>query len=147
VTAQPQGIADLQALESVFGALAHQSRRTILLVLLARGGEMTSGDIAARFDCSWPTTTRHLRILQDAGLVRVVLRGRQRVYRLDTGRLREVAGGWLARFEPPSAGPPGDDAAGAGGQPAIGRGAAGQPATARGAARQPATARGARRPG
>ena len=126
MTAQPQGIADLQALESVFGALAHQSRRTILLVLLARGGEMTSGDIAARFDCSWPTTTRHLRILQDAGLVRVVLRGRQRVYRLDVGRLREVAGGWLARFELPSAGPPGDDAAGA-------RAAAGRPATAQGA--------------
>jgi DNA-binding transcriptional ArsR family regulator len=130
VTAQPQGITDLQALESVFGALAHQSRRTILLVLLARGGEMTSGDIAARFDCSWPTTTRHLRILQDAGLVRVVLRGRQRVYRLDVGRLREIAGGWLARFEPPTAGLPGGDAAGA-----------------RGAAEWPARAPGARRPG
>jgi DNA-binding transcriptional ArsR family regulator len=111
VTAQPPGIADLQALESVFGALAHQSRRTILLVLLARGGEMTSGDIAARFDCSWPTTTRHLRILEDAGLVHAVLRGRQRVYRLDAERLRSVAGGWLARFEPPSVGPPGGFAA------------------------------------
>jgi DNA-binding transcriptional ArsR family regulator len=103
VTAQPRGITDLGALEAVFGALAHQSRRTILLVLLARGGEMTSGDIAARFDCSWPTTTRHLRILEDAGLVHVALRGRQRVYRLDRDRLRSVAGGWLARFEPPSA--------------------------------------------
>jgi DNA-binding transcriptional ArsR family regulator len=130
VTAQPQGIADLQALESVFGALAHQSRRTILLVLLARGGEMTSGDIAARFDCSWPTTTRHLRILQDAGLVRVVLRGRQRVYRLDAGRLREVAGGWLARFGPPTADLAGGDAAGT-----------------PGAAEWPARAPGARRPG
>jgi len=100
VTAQPPGIADLDALEAVFGALAHQSRRTILLVLLARGGEMTSGDIAARFDCSWPTTTRHLRILEDAGLVRVTLRGRQRVYQLDADRLRSVAGAWLSRFDP-----------------------------------------------
>jgi DNA-binding transcriptional ArsR family regulator len=99
VTAQPRGITDLGALEAVFGALAHQSRRTILLVLLARGGEMTSGEIAARFDCSWPTTTRHLRILEDAGLVHVALRGRLRVYRLDGDRLRTVAGGWLARFE------------------------------------------------
>jgi DNA-binding transcriptional ArsR family regulator len=99
VTAQPRGITGLGALEAVFGALAHQSRRTILLVLLARGGEMTSGDIAARFDCSWPTTTRHLRILEDAGLVHVALRGRQRVYRLDRDRLRSVAGEWLARFE------------------------------------------------
>jgi DNA-binding transcriptional ArsR family regulator len=99
VTAQPTGITDLGALEAVFGALAHQSRRTILLVLLARGGEMTSGEIAARFDCSWPTTTRHLRILEDAGLVHAELRGRQRVYRLDGDRLRSVAGGWLARFD------------------------------------------------
>jgi DNA-binding transcriptional ArsR family regulator len=99
VTGQPAGIADLQALEAVFGALAHQSRRTILLVLLARGGEMTSGEIAARFDCSWPTTTRHLGILQQAGLVHAALRGRQRVYRLDSGRLRSVAGAWLARFD------------------------------------------------
>ena len=99
MTGQPTGIADLQALEAVFGALAHQSRRTILLVLLARGGEMTSGEIAARFDCSWPTTTRHLGILQDAGLVRAALRGRQRVYQLDSGRLHSVAGAWLARFD------------------------------------------------
>jgi DNA-binding transcriptional ArsR family regulator len=99
VTGQPTGIADLRALEAVFGALAHQSRRTILLVLLARGGEMTSGEIAARFDCSWPTTTRHLGILQEAGLVHAALRGRQRVYRLDSGRLRSVAGAWLARFD------------------------------------------------
>jgi DNA-binding transcriptional ArsR family regulator len=99
VTDQPRGIADLQALDAVFGALAHQSRRTILLVLLARGGEMTSGEIAARFDCSWPTTSRHLGILQDAGLVRAALRGRQRIYRLDSGQLRSVAGAWLARFD------------------------------------------------
>jgi DNA-binding transcriptional ArsR family regulator len=100
VTGRPKGIADLEDLEAVFGALAHQSRRTILLVLHARGGEMTSGEIAARFDCSWPTITRHLGILQEAGLVQVALRGRQRIYRLDTRRLRSVAGGWLARFGP-----------------------------------------------
>jgi DNA-binding transcriptional ArsR family regulator len=96
--AAPRGIADLEALEAVFGALAHRSRRTILLVLQARGGVMTSGEIAARFDCAWPTTTRHLRILEDAGLIHVALRGRQRVYSLDAGRLRSVAGAWLARF-------------------------------------------------
>lgn len=93
-----RGLADLYDLESVFNALAHQSRRTILLVLQARGGEMSSGAIASRFDCSWPTTTRHLRVLEDAGLVHVRLRGRERVYRLDIDRLRTVAGSWLARF-------------------------------------------------
>ena len=98
MTAKPKGIADLEAFEAVFGALAHQSRRTILTVLHARGGEMTSGEIASRFDCSWPTVTRHLRVLEAAGLVQVALRGRERVYRLDTVRLHEVAGGWLRRF-------------------------------------------------
>lgn len=49
---KPQGPTDLEDLEVVFAALAHQSRRTILLVLHARGGTMASGDIAARFDHS-----------------------------------------------------------------------------------------------
>ena len=94
----PRGLTELDDLESVFSALAHQSRRTILSVLLARGGEMTSGAIAARFECSWPTTTRHLGILAEAGLVHVGLRGRERVYRLDAGRVSAVAGSWIDRF-------------------------------------------------
>ncbi len=61
---------------------------------------MTAGDIAARFSCSWPTTTRHLRTLEDAGLVRVHKDGRQRIYELDASRLLMVAGGWLEWFEP-----------------------------------------------
>jgi DNA-binding transcriptional ArsR family regulator len=95
---RPRGLAELDAFDAVFGALAHRSRRTILAVLHARGGEMTSGAIAARFDCAWPTTSQHLRVLEKAGLVSITLRGRERVYRLETERLRAVAGGWLDRF-------------------------------------------------
>jgi DNA-binding transcriptional ArsR family regulator len=98
VSPQPRGLAELEALDAVFGALAHQSRRTILSVLQARGGEMTSGDIAARFDCSWPTTSQHLRVLEKAGLVTISMRGRERVYRLETARLHSVAAAWLDRF-------------------------------------------------
>jgi DNA-binding transcriptional ArsR family regulator len=98
VTAKAQGVQDLEDLDLVFGALAHRSRRTILAILQARGGQMTSGAIAARFDCAWPTTTRHLRVLEDAGLVRVELQGRERVYRLDAERLAAVAGLWIGRF-------------------------------------------------
>lgn len=94
-----RGRRELDDLDRVFGALAHETRRTILLVLHLRGGEMTSGDIAGRFDHSWPTVTRHLRVLEEAGLLRAELRGRERVYRLEPGRLRAVAGGWLHRFE------------------------------------------------
>jgi DNA-binding transcriptional ArsR family regulator len=99
VSLRPRGLTELDDLESVFNALAHQSRRTILSVLYARGGEMSSGAIAARFDCSWPTTTRHLRVLEEAGLVHVALRGRERVYRLDIVRLGAVVGTWLNRFD------------------------------------------------
>lgn len=98
MSSQPRGLAELAALDAVFGALAHQSRRTILAVLQARGGEMTSGAIAGRFDCSWPTTSQHLRVLEKAGLVTIALRGRERVYRLETDRLHAVAGAWLDRF-------------------------------------------------
>ena len=95
---RPRGLAELDAFDAVFGALAHRSRRTILTVLHARGGEMTSGAIAARFDCAWPTTSQHLRVLEKAGLVTITLRGREHVYRLEAERLRSVAGGWLGRF-------------------------------------------------
>ena len=88
----------LEDLDSVFTALAHEQRRHILLTLKFRGGEMTAGAIADRFHCSWPTTTRHLRVLADAGLVTVEKRGRERVYRLDTARLLTVAGEWLDWF-------------------------------------------------
>jgi DNA-binding transcriptional ArsR family regulator len=98
VTSLPRGLAELNDLDLVFGALAHQSRRTILAVLDARGGEMTSGAIAGRFDCSWPTTSHHLRVLENAGLVAIVLRGRERVYRLRAERLHAVARAWLDRF-------------------------------------------------
>lgn len=93
-----RGVAELEELDRLFGALGHQTRRAILSVLHANGGAMTSGAIAARFDCSWPTTTRHLRVLEDAGLVQTVFRGRERVYEIDTARLRTLALDWIDRF-------------------------------------------------
>lgn len=93
-----RGVAEMEELDRVFGALAHQTRRAILSVLHANGGVMTSGAIAGRFDCSWPTTSRHLRVLEEAGLVHPQLRGRERVYELDTDRLRSLTRGWIDRF-------------------------------------------------
>ena len=93
-----RGVAEMEELDRVFGALGHQTRRAILVVMHANGGAMTSGSIANRFSCSWQTTSRHLRILQEAGLVLATLRGRERIYQLDTGRLRTLTTGWLERF-------------------------------------------------
>jgi DNA-binding transcriptional ArsR family regulator len=94
-----RGSARLAAIDKVFGALANKSRRHILLVLLNRGGSMTSSEIADRFSCQWPTTTRHLRRLEESGLVTAARKGREVVYTLDRERLRSVAGGWLSEFE------------------------------------------------
>ncbi len=96
--ARRDAIAELDDLERVFSALAHASRRQILLVLQARGGRVRAGDIAERFACSWPTVTRHLRVLEEAGLVRVERVGRERVYHIERDVLRGVAGGWLGHF-------------------------------------------------
>jgi DNA-binding transcriptional ArsR family regulator len=93
-----RGQRELADLEEVFRALAHESRRHVLVVLNARGGEMTAGEIAGRFACSWPTTSRHLKILVDAGLVRVERRGREWIYVLASERLHQVVGKWLTWF-------------------------------------------------
>jgi hypothetical protein len=43
----------------VFAALDNAARRQILMILHFRGDRMTAGEIADRFSCSWPTTSRH----------------------------------------------------------------------------------------
>ena len=96
----PDAAEAVEATERVFAALAHPSRRHVLLTLQFRGGEMSAGEIAERFGCSWPTTTRHLNILREAKLISVVKRGRERVYALERERLRDVLGDWLAWFTP-----------------------------------------------
>lgn len=80
--------------------LAHPARRQILMTIHFRG-EATAGEIASRFAHKWPTTTRHLRVLEEAGLVRQERRGRSRVYTVDKSRLALVTE-WIAWFNPPS---------------------------------------------
>jgi len=90
------------AVDEVFAALAHPARRHIVVLLSHRGGELPSGYLAQRFAHSWPTTTRHLRVLEAAGLVEVRREGRGSFYRVDRDRLRRVVGGWLALLDPPT---------------------------------------------
>jgi DNA-binding transcriptional ArsR family regulator len=96
--------ARLEEADRVFAALAHPSRRQILLTLKFRGGRMSAGDIAERFGCTWPTTSRHLGVLREAGLVTVERRGRERDYVLATDRLKAVVGDWLGWFGAPGTG-------------------------------------------
>lgn len=92
---RPRDIRDLDELDGVFSALAHPARRDIILVLHSRGGEMTAGDVAVRFEHSWPTTTRHLKVLVDSKLISVRKAGRERRYTLSRDRLVGGLGLWL----------------------------------------------------
>ena len=92
---EPKALLD--AYEAVFTALAHPARRRILLTLNFEGGSMTAGEIAALFEHAWPTTTRHLQVLESAGLLRHERQGRTRIYRIDRRRL-ELVRDWAAWF-------------------------------------------------
>ena len=87
----------MDAYEAVFTALAHPARRRILLTLNFEGGSMTAGEIADVFEHAWPTTTRHIRVLESAGLLYHNRHGRVRVYHINRKRL-ELVRDWLAWF-------------------------------------------------
>ena len=72
----------------VFRAVADPTRRTILDKLRTTEQSVTS--LAGPFNVSQPAISQHLRILLDAGLVRVRQDGRQRLYGLNARPLREV---------------------------------------------------------
>ena len=86
----------------MFDALAHEARRHIVQVLAKFGPELPSGYLAKRFTHSWPTTTRHLHVLEDAGIVSVRRDGRSCIYRLERERVERVVGDWLALLAPSS---------------------------------------------
>jgi ArsR family transcriptional regulator len=71
-----------------FRALADETRRDILRLL--RDGTLTSGEIAERFSSSWPTISRHLAVLRDAGLLTTERRGQEIRYELNTSVFQDV---------------------------------------------------------
>ena len=80
-------------MSTTYDAIADPTRRR-LLGLLAEC-ERTAGELASAFTISRPAVSRHLRVLREAGLVRVRPRSRERVYLIDPRPLEEVDA-WLA---------------------------------------------------
>ena len=78
-----------------FRAVADPTRRAVLDLL--RRGSLPAGDIARNFTVSRPAISKHLRVLRAAELVREERVGRQRMYRLNAGPLRDIDG-WLERY-------------------------------------------------
>ena len=82
-------------ISSTFAALADPTRRAILARLTS--GEASVGELARPFEISLPAVSRHLKVLERAGLI---ARGREaqwRPCRLDAGPLRDVAD-WVADY-------------------------------------------------
>ena len=82
-------------MDDVAAAIADPVRREILVML--REQSLPAGQIADQFSISRPAVSRHLRVLRESGLVRDILIGRQRVYRLDATRLADLIA-WLDQF-------------------------------------------------
>ena len=92
----------LDEIAKMFFALGHEARRHIVLLLGHSGGELPSGYLAKRFQHSWPTTTRHLNVLEQAGLVEVRRHGRSSHYKLKRDHVQRVLGAWIGMLDAPS---------------------------------------------
>jgi DNA-binding transcriptional ArsR family regulator len=84
--------------ERVFKALADPTRRQVLQDL--RDGELTAGEIAARFTISGPSISRHLGLLKTAGLVRERREANRIYYSLVEERLALCLGDFLSAVCP-----------------------------------------------
>jgi DNA-binding transcriptional ArsR family regulator len=82
-------------LSTVFGALADPTRRAILARLAA--GDATVAELAAPFTMSQPAVSRHLRVLEDAGLISRSRRATARLSHLEARPLRDATR-YLARY-------------------------------------------------
>ena len=82
-------------LSGVFGALAEPTRRAILDRLAE--GDATVTELAEPFAMSQPAISRHLRVLERAGLISRSRRATYRISHLEAGPLREATA-WLARY-------------------------------------------------
>ena len=82
-------------LSNVFAAVADPTRRTIVR-MLARG-PATISEIAKPFPVSFNAVSKHLMVLERAGLVQREVRGRERVCRLRPRALRR-ANAWLEQY-------------------------------------------------
>lgn len=85
----------MDRLSTTFAALADPTRRAIL-ARLARG-EATVGALAEPFDISLPAVSRHLQVLERAGLVEREVDAQWRVCRLKAAPLGEAAG-WIEHY-------------------------------------------------
>jgi ArsR family transcriptional regulator, arsenate/arsenite/antimonite-responsive transcriptional repressor len=86
--------------ENVFAALASTARRKILAYLSAT--DLTAGEIAERFAMSKPAISKHLQILENAGLVKSEKHGQFVTYSLERESLTNTLNGFVQEVCPVS---------------------------------------------
>ena len=85
----------LSRLDRTFHALADGTRRSMIHAL-ARGKPRSAGELGRQFRSAQPTISKHLKVLEQAGLVERTVEGRVHRFRLRDKPLDDAAG-WIAR--------------------------------------------------
>lgn len=85
-----------QRLDDIFGALSDRTRREMLRSLAA--GERSVGELAAPFDMTLAAASKHIKVLEHAGLVRRTVQGRTHLCRLEAQPLHTGLE-WLRYYE------------------------------------------------
>ncbi|MFJ9690650.1 ArsR/SmtB family transcription factor [Kitasatospora sp. NPDC101183] len=85
-------------MDHVFKALADPSRRALLDSLNARNGQ-TLRELCGGLDMARQSVSKHLAVLEEAGLVTTVRRGREKLHYLNAAPVHEIAHRWISRYD------------------------------------------------
>jgi DNA-binding transcriptional ArsR family regulator len=85
-------------MDKVFKALADKNRRRLLDLLHQENGR-TLAELCEHIDMSRQAVTKHLVLLEEAGLVSVVWSGREKLHYLNPVPLHEIYERWIGKFE------------------------------------------------
>jgi DNA-binding transcriptional ArsR family regulator len=88
----------VEDIEKVFKALSDSSRRALLDSLYASNGQ-TLGQLCEQLVMTRQAVTQHLAILEAAGLVVTLRRGREKLHYLNPVPLHEIYERWIEKFE------------------------------------------------
>jgi DNA-binding transcriptional ArsR family regulator len=86
-----------RSIDLTFRALSDATRRSMIHAL-AGGTARSAGELGSRFDSAQPTISRHLKVLEQAGLIERTIEGRVHRFRLRQKPLQD-AGRWIARHQ------------------------------------------------
>jgi DNA-binding transcriptional ArsR family regulator len=85
-------------MDAVFKALADPSRRKLLDVLFQNNGQ-TLGELCRHLEMTRQAVTKHLALLEAAGLIATVWRGREKLHYLNPVPLHEIYERWIGKYE------------------------------------------------